>query len=382
MRYSATTVPSIAAPPPWVRPLLAWFRRHQRAMPWREHPTPYRVWLSEIMLQQTRVETVIPYFQRFVARFPTVEDLADAPLQDVLKLWEGLGYYSRARNLQQTARALCATHAGDLPRTAAALQLLPGIGPYTGAAIASIAFGERVPVVDGNVRRVFCRFWGIAEDPRRPAVHRLLVSRLQAAMPVTRSGSGSTAGDFNQALMELGALVCLPATPQCEDCPLRRDCIARHDGRTQELPMRPPPRHVPHLRIAVAVLWRRGRVLIQRRPVTSMLGGLWEFPGGKIEPGETAANAAMREVREETGLDVQPGRAYGTVRHAYSHFTVTLRVFRCLAPEGTARPHKADAVRWVRPSELEQFPFPKANQQIVAWILADAGPVCTTAARK
>lgn len=332
-------------------------------MPWRDDPTPYRVWLSEIMLQQTRVDTVIPYFERFLERFPTVEALADAELQDVLKGWEGLGYYSRARNLHRAAGMVVRERGGEIPDTVDALRELPGLGPYTAAAVASIAFGRPEPVVDGNVLRVFTRFFAIDEDIRKPRVRDELVRRLRPAIEV------SDPSDFNQAIMELGALVCTPRDPACETCPLAGGCRALDQGRVGELPVKSPAKRTPHHEIGVGVVWRGDRILIARRRDDQMLGGLWEFPGGKREPGETLEETARREIREETGLLVRVDAAYATVKHTYSHFKITLTAFRCEAPgRRKPRPVSSEELRWVTLDELDAFPFPKANLQVIAAI--------------
>ena len=345
----------------WTTALLDWYRRHQRALPWREDPTPYRVWVSEVMLQQTQVATVQPYFERFLARFPTVDVLAGADLQDVLKAWEGLGYYSRARNLQRAARIVVSRHGGSLPADLDGLRSLPGIGPYTAAAIASIAFGLPHPVVDGNVARVAARLWCIATDVRTAGVQRDLEQRLRAALG--RSGDPSA---FNQALMELGALVCRPREPLCTACPLRAACGALAAGRTAELPVRRPTPRVPHVRIAVGLIEHEGRVLIARRNENQMLGGLWEFPGGKQEKGERLADTAVREIREEVNLEVCVVARACTIRHAYSHFHITLTAFRCV-PVGDPAAARCDRpLAWVPWDRLSEYPMPKANHKILA----------------
>jgi A/G-specific adenine glycosylase len=342
----------------WPRELVRWFEREHRPMPWRSDPSPYKVWISEIMLQQTQVVTVIPYFDRFLARFPSVEALAAADLQDVLKLWEGLGYYSRARNLHQAARIILEQHGGQPPRTAARLRELPGIGAYASAAIASIAFGEPVPSVDGNVLRVCSRLWGIDTPMRDKALADDVRSRLA---PLIRTVNPS---HFNQAMMETGALVCKPRNPLCGQCLLSRTCVAFRTKRTHELPVVEKAAKVPSYRIAVGVIWKRGRILIARRAETQMLGGLWEFPGGKQEKGETLEQTAAREILEETGLAVRVGKPYATVKHAYSHFKITMTAFRCDWRSGRASPKASVELKWVAPAALADYPMPRANRRI------------------
>ncbi len=311
------------------------------------------------MLQQTQVDTVIPYFNRFLERFPTSKVLAEAPLQDVLKAWEGLGYYSRARNLHKAAQKIHVSFAGDLPKSFESLQDLPGIGPYTAAAIASIAFGEPVPVVDGNVLRVFCRFWGIDQDTRDPKVRDQLFDRLT---PFIAQANPSV---FNQSMMELGALVCKPSQPLCDVCPMQKWCVAYTQNRVLELPYRSKAAATPHYEIAVGIIWKLGKILIGRRKESGMLGGLWEFPGGKQKPGEDLAHTVVREVKEETGLDIIVGARIAIVNHAYTHFKITLSAFHCEYIAGEAQPLSADEVRWVLPDELKDYPFPTANKKVI-----------------
>jgi A/G-specific adenine glycosylase len=329
-----------------VEPLLAWFRRHRADLPWRRTRDPYKIWVSEVMLQQTQVAAVVPYYERFVRRFPTVRALARAPLGAVLKCWEGLGYYARARNLRAAARLVVARHGGRLPRTLAALRALPGVGEYTAAAVGSIAFGIAEPVVDGNVRRVTARYWA-TDDPPRPTV------------------PPRAPGDFNQAIMELGRLVCRPRRPDCPRCPLRRDCRARRRGDPERFPARRRRGPVPHHHVGVGVVWKDGRVLISRRPEEGLLGGLWEFPGGKRRRGESVRACVRRELAEELGIRVAPEAPVATVPHRYSHFAVTLHAWSCRWIAGRPRPRGCTAFRWVRPRELRRYPFPAASLRII-----------------
>lgn len=346
----------------WPQKLLQWFAKHQRAMPWRDQPEPYYVWVSEAMLQQTQVDTVIPYFKRFIIKFPTVQALAAADQQEVLKIWEGLGYYSRARNLHKGARLICEKFNGELPQTYDGLQEIPGVGPYIAAAIVSIAFGKAVPVVDGNVLRVFARFWGIVDDIRDAKTRVALFERLSPII-VTCDPS-----NFNQAMMELGALICSPKFPQCTECPLQKNCVAFATQRTAELPVKSKKAPVPHYDIAVGVVWQNGKILIGRRKETQMLGGLWEFPGGKIEVGEATEVAVVREVREETGLLIRVLSKYCTIKHAYTHFKITLHAYACEVLAGTAKPHTTDELKWVSPAVLHDYPFPTANRKVIGAI--------------
>lgn len=342
----------------WPSALLDWFDVNQREMPWRSNPQPYYTWVSEVMLQQTQVDTVIPYFHRFVSKFPTVNDLAKAPIDDVLKLWEGLGYYSRARNLHKAAQEVVHL-GGHLPQTYEALQTLSGIGPYAAAAIASIAFGVPVPVVDGNVLRVFSRFWGIFEDIRMPKVRLLLFQRLTPYIQDVKPG------DFNQAIMELGALVCSPKKPNCSVCPLQKDCLAYNTSQVDLLPYKSKGKAVPHYTIVVGVVFKEGKVLIAKRKADQMLGGLWEFPGGKQEPNESLEQTVMREIYEETGLRIHVQNQLCVVKHAYSHFKITLHAYRCSYVSGIPKPKSSDGLEWVAVSDLSEYAFPMANKKVL-----------------
>lgn len=349
---SATSSSSAA----WADALCAWFHGNRRMLPWREEPTPYRVLVSEFMLQQTQVATVLPYFNRFMALFPTVEALAAADSDDVLKAWEGLGYYNRARRLQSCAREICLC---GFPSEPVDLERLPGIGGYTAAAISSIAFGKRYPVVDGNVLRVRARMTADDEPTDSAKVKSRYYDDLLEVISAV-----SDASVFNQAMMELGALVCHPLNPQCGECPVRRWCVSAEAGTQLQYPKRVERPPVPHYHVSVAIILAEGRMLILRRGEEQMLGGLWEFPGGKLEVGETAAEAVVREVKEETGLDVSNVREITVVRHAYSHFKITMHAFVC-SMESRAEALSTDRpYRWIRPSEREQYAFPKANHKI------------------
>jgi len=346
----------------WADKLVSWYANNKRDLPWRETSTGYHVWVSEIMLQQTQVVTVIPYYKRFLRAFPSIRSLANADTQTVLKLWEGLGYYSRARNLQKAAKQVIERPGGRMPRSFIELKTLPGIGDYTAAAIASIAYGEAVPVVDGNVLRVCTRLWGLDVDISKPKAKRDIFEQL---MPVIQNQNPS---DFNQGIMELGALVCSPTKPDCKACPVSKDCVAYRDGRTDELPVKAKRKATPHYQIAVGVVWKDDKLLIAKRRENKMLGGLWEFPGGKVESGEKAEQACIREVKEETDLTVQVVGKVGKVNHVYSHFKVTIHAFMCHVVDGKEKPLTSDEIRWVAVGELALYPFPTANKKLIVAI--------------
>ena len=344
------------------RRLLAWFARSARDIAWRRERTPYRVWVAEVMLQQTQVETVVPYYGRFLARFPTVQALAQSPLEEVLKIWEGLGYYARARNLHAAARQVVTQQNGQLPDTFEELLALPGVGRYIAGAVASIAFGRDVVAVDGNARRVLSRVFGIREDVTRAAVQRRLEALATDLLPLGQ------AGVFNEALMELGAIVCLPQTPRCDRCPLRDLCWAYAHGQPEALPVRRPRKRVPHYDVAAAVtIGADGRVLVAQRRADDMLGGLWEFPGGKREPGETLPECLIREMREELGVEVEVTEGDSpliVIKHAYTHFRITLHAFRCQLVSGEPRCLDCAAFRWVDVAELDALPMSVVDRKV------------------
>ncbi len=341
------------------RALLGWFARNARDLPWRRTKDPYAIWISEIMLQQTRVQAVVPYYERFLTRFLTVEQLARARLDAVIKLWEGLGYYSRARNLHKAAQKIVTQLDGRLPATREQLLALPGIGRYTAGAIASIAFDRPEPLVDGNVTRVLCRIFRIQGSPKDPAVQKRIWAIAAKLVPERH------AGQFNQALMELGRETCLPRHPRCADCPVNGFCEARFHDEQDLLPTRVPKKPLPFYTVAVGVIYRNGRILIDQRKPEGLLGGLWEFPGGKRQRGESLEAALRREVREELAITVRVGRLLAVVDHAYSHFRVRIHAFECTYVSGTPRCIACADFKWVRPGDLARYAFPAANKRIM-----------------
>lgn len=349
--------------------LLDWYDRHRRDLPWRDEPDPYRIWISEVMLQQTQVTTVVPYYERFLRRFPTLADLAAASLDDVLKVWEGLGYYARARNLHAAARQVMADYQGRLPESYTSLRRLPGFGDYTAGAVASIAFSERVPAVDGNVKRVLTRLFAITDSVTQGATARRLRAIAADMVPP------DLPGDFNQALMELGATLCTPTSPRCLLCPVQAECEGLAQGINETLPVKSPRRERPHYDVTAAVIQRKdGRLLIAQRKPEAMLGGLWEFPGGKCQPDESLPDCLRREIREELGLEIQVGRYLTTIEHGYSHFRISLHVFECRHLNGVPRLIDCADWRWVQLADLEKFAFPVTDQKIVQMLKLTGGP--------
>ncbi len=341
--------------------LLHWFSQSARPLPWRENRNIYRVWVSEVMLQQTQVETVIPYFHRFLENFPDVVALAKAPLEDVLKRWEGLGYYARARNLHRAAKQIVEKFNGQIPDTPEQFQSLPGIGPYICAAVMSIACGHAIPVVDGNVLRAACRIFALKDDISQPATRKKVATCLEKEIPETQPG------DFNEAIMELGATICTPKTPKCPRCPVREHCLAQRENRVSEIPVKTPKPPTPEHRVVVAVIFNKNKqILIQKRPENGLLGGLWEFPGGKVETGESPEEALKRECREELTIDVEIENEIATIRHAYTHFKIILTAFSCKISTGT--PTGPRPLRWAKMADIKKLPFPKANHKLFPYL--------------
>ena len=312
------------------------------------------------MLQQTRVDTVIPYYQRFLEAFPTVYDLADADQQKVLKQWEGLGYYSRGRNLHQAAKMVVEQFEGNIPSDYDTITRLKGVGPYTAAAVLSIAFQKKHAVVDGNVIRVLARFYGIEDDIRSGKTKKRVQSFADDLI------SDEEPGDFNQAIMELGATVCTPKNPLCAQCPLSLDCIAYQTVKTDTIPYKSPAKKVPHHQIAVGLIVnQKNELLIALRPNDVMLGGLWEFPGGKKENGESLTETVSRELTEELDVEIGVYKKFKKLKHAYSHFKITMHAYWCSVVKGTPKPISGKELRWVSLSEIDQYPFPKANKTLI-----------------
>jgi len=340
-----------------VAALHVWYRRTARDLPWRRTRDPYAVWISEVMLQQTQVATVLPYFQRWMEAFPDVASLAAADLEDVLRLWEGLGYYSRARNLHRAAAEVARRLGGVIPDDPEAFRSLPGVGAYTCAAVMSIAFDRDMAVIDGNVKRVLSRL--AALSPPSAAVIDELARKLLPR---------GTAALHNQAMMELGALVCTPRSPRCAGCPLRGVCRARA-GDPERYPKKAPMPAVPHRRFAVGLVLRDGVVLIDRRPPGGLLGGLWEFPRVELDDEGTDGSTLAAGLRRDLHIAVEPRRALAEVHHAYSHFRVTLRPWLCAANAGATRAAEGRTTRWVRPSELSGFPMSTADRKVMRGLL-------------
>ncbi|MBP2675259.1 MAG: A/G-specific adenine glycosylase [Deltaproteobacteria bacterium] len=342
--------------------LLRWFRTAAREMEWRETRDPYRIWVSEIMLQQTRVETVVPYYRRFLARFPDVQSLASATMDDVLSAWEGLGYYARARNLHRAAGIVAGRFGGKLPSAPEDLMALPGIGRSTAGAISAIAFGRDEAILDANVRRVLARIFAVRGNLRTSSAERRLWD-LSAGM--VRKGNGR---DTALALMDLGAGVCLPKSPHCTDCPLSACCASFKEGLQEEIPPKASRKAVPHFDIVAALFQGEGGgFLLLRRPPEGLLGGLWAFPSGRRPPESSLETALRHTVREKLGVRIAIQRKVGTVRHAYSHFRITLHGFLCSVVEGKLP--SGDGAAWFLPGAGTGCALPCADRKLMGHYL-------------
>jgi len=346
--------------------LKSWYNRNKRDLPWRKTRDPYRILVSEIMLQQTQVATVIPYYLRFIRTFPMVALLARSPLQNVLKLWEGLGYYSRARNLHRAAQAIHEQWNDQVPSTVEGLSALPGIGRYTAGAVASIAFDVAAPILDGNVRRVLCRIFAIRKDPRDAVVQERLWGLAEELLPERN------VGDFNQAMMELGATVCLPRTPSCSVCPVREYCRAHRLGLQNRLPVRIEGRAIPHNDVAVALIQNGRSLMIGPRPERGLLAGLWSFPE-MDSPNPTTSRGIEREVEIRFGLRSKLLRPLEPVTHTFSHKRITYHsfLFNCVSPPK----HLPEPWQWIPAEKIKDYPLPTATRKILDQITTDRLPL-------
>ena len=338
--------------------ILSWYSKNKRSLPWRQNKNPYRIWISEIMLQQTQVVTVIPYYKRWMKSFPTISSLAKAPLDKVLKHWEGLGYYSRARNIHKTAKEIVSNHKGKFPKEFDEILKLPGIGRYSAGAITSIAFDAPNPVLDGNVIRVITRLFAVKENVSDQKVINKLWKKSEELL------SPRNPGDFNQAMMEIGALICTPTSPLCTKCPLKRNCKAHLKGKEESFPVKTKIQY-EKMDVAIGIIRRKGKILIQKRPLKSRMGGLWEFPGGKLEKDEKPETGLVRELREELDVQIKVGKKYQTIRHAYTRFRVTLHPFECTIKKGNPKPISSSELNWISPSKLIDYAFPSANKKLI-----------------
>ena len=342
--------------------LLGWFRENQRSMPWRETKDPYSIWLSEVMLQQTQVDTVIPYYKRFIEQFPCPESLASARDDDVLKLWEGLGYYRRCHYFIQAVRDVNVRYGGTVPDDPEQFKQLPGVGDYTTAAVMSIAYGHVLPVVDGNVIRVITRCYTIHDDVARAATKNNILDRMKSLIPE------DAPGDFNQAVMELGALICTPKNPRCSQCPVSGDCGAFQTQTVDLFPVVTKKQKIPEYQVGLGLIMKNGKFLIQKRPASGHLAGMWELPGGKALGLESPEQALYRKCREELGLLVRIDERRAVVSHVYSHFKIHVSAYLCHADDQKEMPLKNQPLAWISSDELAAYVFPGVNHKVFAKI--------------
>jgi len=338
--------------------LLRWYRTHHRNLPWRDTKDPYKIWISEIMLQQTTVNAVIPYYRKWMKLFPSIQILSQAPTPKVLKTWQGLGYYNRVKNLLKASRILVKDYSAKIPRDYTAVRNLPGFGPYTTAAVLSIAYNLPYPVIDGNVRRLLLRITGL-EVQADPKYDKILLKNLQPHLP------SKNMGIFNQAMMELGALVCTPRNPRCLLCPLPSFCQAFKTGKPEVIPQ-PKKTNTQKIEAAVAIIQNKKKFLIQKRPSQGLLADFWEFPGGKRKNNETLLETVRREVKEELHTDTQEETFLTKVKHSYTQYQVTLYAYQCSLrnpPQISEKRH-----RWITLKELRQYPLPSGSAKIVDFL--------------
>jgi len=334
--------------------LLNWYQKNARALPWRKTNDPYKIWISEIMLQQTTVNAVIPYYQKWIKTFPKIEQVARASEQELLKMWQGLGYYRRVKNIHKAAKLICNDHNYKIPKNANVLKQLPGFGPYTTGAVLSIAYEVRIPIVDANVRRVIMRVLckeGIADTTQDKAIYAFL----EKVLP------NKHMGDFNQALMELGAMICRSPSPQCLICPLKKLCKAYEKGKQEIIP-ETSKKIIKKINVVIGVIKSKNKYFIQKRPSHGLLGDLWEFPGGKIEKGETAQKALKRELKEEIDVELKSAKHLMDVVHYYTQFKVKLNVSAC---DVNPLPQTDATHKWVTLKEVNKFPMPSGSVKIV-----------------
>jgi len=341
--------------------ILAWFQDNARDLPWRQTYSPYHVWISEIMLQQTQMDRVVVYFNKWMERFPDIDSITGGSEEEVLKLWEGLGYYTRARNIIRTANILMAQYNGELPSDYDLLLKLPGVGKYTAGAIMSIAFNNVYAIVDANIERVFARLYNLNKPVKDKTTHAFIWQKANELIPKGK------AREFNQSLMELGALVCIPRNPRCKVCPVNTLCQSFSENLVDKRPITTKPSQAVFIEMATGILTHKGNILIQKRKPEGVWANLWEFPGGRLEPGETPEMALVREYTEETELSIGKLKKITTIHHSYTIYRVTLHCYFCSLVDGSFEPvlHAAQEYRWVTPEELSHYAFPAGHRKLI-----------------
>ena len=337
------------------KPLLCWYRKSKRPMPWRQTKEPYKIWLSETMLQQTQVQTVIPFYNRWVEKYPDFDSVARADSDSLLKSWEGLGYYNRCHNFHKAVKIIVHKYSSSLPDEIEDFKALPGVGNYTAAAVYSIVYSHSIPVVDGNVNRVMSRLLRLRRFT--PYNKKRILSTLNKWIDKTRPG------DFNQAMMELGSIICLPKIPKCEDCPLKPFCGGAISGHPELYPYSKIKKSLPWQNVVTGVIWRNDSFLILKRSGYNHLNNLWELPGGKTQIKNKPHPQLAELLKNKYKLDVSIKNKIGEINHRYSHFGITLSGFHCSLIKGT-KPEVSQPYRWIRQTEINRYAFPKANHKL------------------
>ncbi len=345
--------------PEFQQALLSWFEIHQRKLPWRGIQDSYRIWISEVMLQQTQVIKVIDYYERFIARFPSVEHLADSPLHDVLKVWEGLGYYARARNLHKAANVIMKEYDGEIPKEYEKFRKLPGVGDYSAAAVMSIAYDKPYAAVDGNVKRVLARLFQLEERINDTSSAKVFQQKADKLLDRQQPGI------FNQAMMELGATVCRPQSPTCLVCPVSMYCEVFQSGDQNAYPRRHNTAAIPEHQMVAVVIYRDSKVLLIQRPLDGLLGGLWEFPNGRVLENETTKDGCLRNLTEVVNLNVSNLKYLTSVKHAFTHFKIVVDVFECDYESGELVLDGPIDAKWVDVAEIKDYPLPRATHKFL-----------------
>tara|TARA_Y100001970_G_scaffold287870_2_gene413603 strand:+ start:629 stop:1693 length:1065 start_codon:yes stop_codon:yes gene_type:complete len=341
---------------PFIKKLLGWYNSNHITYPWRQNIDPYCVWTSEIMLQQTQANTAIPYFNNWIKKMPDINSVTTKSLEYILKQWEGLGYYARARNFYHACQKVQDKFNGNVPNKYEDLISLPGIGPYIASAILSIAHNVPIAAIDVNAIRVYSRIFKIDFSLNK--------NRSNLTKLANRIISVKKPGNFNQAIMDLGRFICRPNKPLCQKCPIKQFCKAGISGSIASYPLKIQPKIKPKFHVAVGVVQKGNQILITKRRASGFLGGLWEFPGGKIIKKESCAECIIREIDEEIGIKVKPVKFIAQIKHQYSHFSITLDAYYCKHISGKPSPIECDDIKWINKKDLHKFPFPKANHKL------------------
>lgn len=346
--------------------LINWFNKSKRDLPWRKNRTPYRVWISELMLQQTRVNQVIPYYNKWMKNFPSLTKLSSASEQDILKLWEGLGYYSRARNIHKSSQIIKDKYQNKFPKNPSEIELLPGIGSYTKAAICSLAYNLDYAVLDGNVIRVLSRFFLYDKDILKNSSKKHLQEIIDSSLPEGK------AGEFNEAMMELGSQICTPKSPKCNICPIENKCLAKKTNQQSQYPIKNIKKNIPHIIVGAAVIIdSKNRILVSQRSNKKMLGGLWEFPGGKKELNETIEQCIIREIKEEVGLKIEIKNFLTCINHSYSHFSMEMHTYYAKIINGFPKGLEGQKIKWLKKNRLRELPYSIADLKVIDAIESD-----------